>query len=89
MPDITAIAFLFGGKTLRGLLADIRWRWSSDELDAEQRRRHEDDDHRIEMRRKMLELEREFSDDAAPPREMGAGDPLEQPLLPPPDQENR
>jgi hypothetical protein len=88
MPDAMTIAFLFGGKTLRGLLADIRWGWSSDELDAEQRRRHEDDDHQIEMRRKLLELEREFPDGVPRVREMQVAKPHRE-LPSPPDLEGR
>lgn len=85
MADVTGIAFLFGAKTLRELLADFRWRWSSDERDAEQRRRHEDDVHQIEMRRKVLEIEREFGEGASPMRELEAGERLARPELPPPD----
>jgi hypothetical protein len=49
-----------GGKTLRELLTDRRWRWASDEKDADQRRRHDDDEHQLQMERGRLELARDF-----------------------------
>jgi hypothetical protein len=84
MRDMATIVFLFGGKTLRGLLGDVRWRWSSDEQDAAQRRRHEDEDHQIEVRRKVLELDRDFPDATARLPELEA-DAAPRPELPPPD----
>ena len=85
---MAAIVFMFGGKTLRGLLADIRWGWNSDELDAGQRRRHEDEDHQIGLCRKMLELEREFPDGAARVREIEPGGKAVRPELPRPEEED-
>jgi hypothetical protein len=60
------ILFL-GGKTIRGVLADVRWKWASDEKDAEQRRRHEEDRHNVQMERTRLELAREFPQSMASP----------------------
>jgi hypothetical protein len=73
MCDMSAIVLLFGGKTFRGLLGDARWRWASDEQDAAQRRRHEDENHQIAVRRKVLELDREFPSATARPPELEAG----------------
>lgn len=68
------ILFL-AGKTMREVLADVRWRWASDEQDAEQRRRHEEDRHRLDMERARLELAREFPDGTPSPRpETGSRD---------------
>lgn len=77
------IALFFGGRNLRGLLADVAWGWKSDEADAEQRRRHQDEDHQIEVQRRLLELEREFPE-VARLRELESGDPPP-PELPPPE----
>ncbi len=84
---MAAIVFMFGGRTLRGLLADVRWGWNSDELDAAQRRRHEDADHQIELCRKVLELERDFPEGAARVREIEPGGNAVRPELPRPDDE--
>jgi hypothetical protein len=54
------VIVLMGGRTIRELLADLRWRWRSDEQDAEQRRRHEDDRHQLDLERGWRELERDF-----------------------------
>jgi hypothetical protein len=65
---------LLGGKAIRELLADVRWRWSSDAKDAEQRRCHEEDRHRLEIERGWLELKREFPDSTSSAiREIGPG----------------
>lgn len=78
-----------GGKTLRELLADLRWRWDSDEKDAEQRRRHEEDRHRLEVRRECLELDREFPrGDQSPVQEIGTGATPPALMPPTPDRSN-
>jgi hypothetical protein len=82
---VAAIVLFFGGgKTLDHVLEGIAWRWESDAKDAELRRRHADDEHRHEMLRKELELERDFPAYAGR-RALEAAGPGSIPALPPPD----
>jgi hypothetical protein len=81
---VAAIVLFFGGgKTLDHVLEGMAWRWASDAKDAELRRRHDDDEHRHEMLRKELELEREFPAYALR-RALEKGVPPSVPELPPP-----
>jgi hypothetical protein len=74
----------FGGKTLDRVLEGLAWRYESDAKDAAQRRRHADDEHDYTMRRKDLELEREFPESAVR-RAIEAGARPSIPQLPSPD----
>jgi hypothetical protein len=57
---LTTVALIAAGvaglEAVRRLLTDIKWRWSSDEKDAAQRRRHRDDLHDLKMRGAAREL---------------------------------
>jgi hypothetical protein len=55
------------------------------EKDAGQRRRHQDEDHQIEICPKVLELEQQFPEAAAGLRELQVGSGAPRPELPRPD----
>lgn len=73
-------AAVAGLSAVRKFGADVVWRWKSDALDADQRRRHSDDRHRLQMVRQQRELEQDLS---TPETIDGSAITTEQPAIDP------
>jgi hypothetical protein len=54
-------AAVAGLGVVRKFAADAVWRWKSEALDADQRRRHSDDGHRLRIVRQQRELDQDLS----------------------------